>query len=554
MTRPERELEVLVDLVRRSAHVEADASPGGEVRRLERAWRQRRQRRVVGASAGLLAAAGAAAIFVLSRGAPAPLGYGVEGDVVWADRHVEVRGAAGARLSFSDGSRFSLSHRTRAELAGLDERGARVRLADGRAHVSVVHLPGARWSVEAGPFTVRVVGTVFDVTWSGAEKVLEVALVEGEVKVDGPLPQLPLAVRAGQRLLVRAGEGTLQIAPLAPRPQAAALAPGAATPARAAALAPGAATPARAAALTPAAATPARVAAAPARALAPGADPAVASAASAGSAPALAAVVRARPFRPGRTLAAAPAPLPALAPSGSEPALDPAPTREQPILSSPEIPGGAETASRALPPRAPAPVGTALELPAPPAVSRPLAPPSARVEPPPAPPPPLPVGPPPPPAAVAWAARVAAGEFQTVLDEARSEGIASSYERRSSVELADLADAARYLGHEDVARGALLALRRRFPGSEGARRAAFRLGVLAEERGARGLDEAIRWYDEYAAEDPEGTYVAEALGRKMLSIEKRDGVIAARPLAESYRRRFPRGPYLVHALRISPPR
>jgi hypothetical protein len=139
-----------------------------------------------------------------------------------------VRGAAGARLSFSDGSRFSLSHRTRAELAGLDERGARVRLADGRAHVAVVHLPGARWSVEAGPFTVRVVGTVFDVAWSGVEKVLRVALVEGEVKVDGPLPQLPLSVRAGQQLLVRAGDGTIQLAPLAP--VAAASAPATAVP------------------------------------------------------------------------------------------------------------------------------------------------------------------------------------------------------------------------------------------------------------------------------------------------------------------------------------
>jgi hypothetical protein len=156
--------------------------------------------------------------------------------------------------------------------------------------------------------------------------------------------------------------------------------------------------------------------------------------------------------------------------------------------------------------------------------------------------------PPPPPEPKPWAARLAAGEFQPILDEALAEGLDSSYRRRSSDELAGLSDAARYLGRREIARDALLAQRRRFAASEHARRAAFRLGVMAEESG--DLDEAVRWYEAYLSEAAGGPYAPEAHGRKMLAVERREGPAAARPLAEEHRRQFTQGPYLVHALRI----
>jgi hypothetical protein len=143
---------------------------------------------------------------------------------------------------------------------------------------------------------------------------------------------------------------------------------------------------------------------------------------------------------------------------------------------------------------------------------------------------------------------VAAGQFQAVVDEAVGAGLEHSCDTRSSDDLSSLGDAARYLGRRSVARTALAAQRRRFPGTEQAARAAFQLGVLAEADGAGG--EAIRWYDEYLGASSAGTFAAEALGRKMLAVERRDGTVRARPLAASYRERFPRGAYLVHALRI----
>jgi hypothetical protein len=109
-----------------------------------------------------------------------------------------------------------------------------------------------------------------------------------------------------------------------------------------------------------------------------------------------------------------------------------------------------------------------------------------------------------------------------------------------------LADAARYRRRVDLARAALLAQRRRFPGSP---RALFLLGRVEEARGG-GMAQAIRWYDEYLAQAPMGAYAAEALGRKMTITSKVGGPAKARPVAEEYLRRFPKGTYAGSARAI----
>jgi TolA-binding protein len=120
---------------------------------------------------------------------------------------------------------------------------------------------------------------------------------------------------------------------------------------------------------------------------------------------------------------------------------------------------------------------------------------------------------------------------------------------RGTDDLAALADAARYRRHDDVARRALLAQRRRFAGSPRAADAAFFLGRL-DENGGRGHGPALAWYERYLDEAPRGSYVAEALGRKMIAVEELHGAGAARNVAEQYIHRFPHGSYAgaAHAL------
>lgn len=152
-----------------------------------------------------------------------------------------------------------------------------------------------------------------------------------------------------------------------------------------------------------------------------------------------------------------------------------------------------------------------------------------------------------------WAEAIAAGQWDRVLAEVEQSGVKATLNSASSEDLFALADAARYRRHDGLARQALLAERRRFPDSARALDATFLLGRL-EEANEQGTGRALRWYDEYLARAPTGTYASEALGRKMMVTNSRDGAGRAQPIAEEYLRRFPNGTYAgaAHALRRSP--
>jgi len=138
-----------------------------------------------------------------------------------------VRAAAGGgtEVRFSDGSNLALDPGTSTRVTDVDAHGGRVLLESGRAHVRVTHRPAAKWVVDAGPYSVHVVGTEFDVRWSGSEEVLDVHLLRGAVIVRGPLASGGLAMEAGQRLVanVKEGEIFLDASPTRPGDAAAAL-------------------------------------------------------------------------------------------------------------------------------------------------------------------------------------------------------------------------------------------------------------------------------------------------------------------------------------------
>jgi hypothetical protein len=136
---------------------------------------------------------------------------------------------------------------------------------------------------------------------------------------------------------------------------------------------------------------------------------------------------------------------------------------------------------------------------------------------------------------------VAAGKFQEVVEEAEHWGLDACLAGASSSELSSLADAARYTNRSGLSKQALLAQRQRFAGSRRAVEAAFLLGRLAESQ--EGPASAVSWYDRYLAEAPSGPYAPEALGRKMILVEKTSGRGAATKVAQEYLLRFPRGTY-----------
>lgn len=152
-----------------------------------------------------------------------------------------------------------------------------------------------------------------------------------------------------------------------------------------------------------------------------------------------------------------------------------------------------------------------------------------------------------------WAARVASGAFRGVVADAQVLGVERCLALAPAASLAALADAARYARRPELARRALLAERRRFAGTVGAHDAAFLLGRLAED--ATGDHrQALRWFDRYldeAGAARAATYTGEALGRRMLALERLGRAAEARAAAMAYLQSFPGGPHARRAERLA---
>jgi len=374
-----------------------------------RGERRRRLLALGSATAAMAAAAYLVAPRVMQRLHEGPtLALQVESGAIDAAGAIVARGDEPAALRFGDGTVIRLGSETRGRLASVDGLGAHVAIANGSAHVSVVHKPRARWLIDAGPYQITVHGTVFSASWDESQQRLDVKMERGLVSVAGPVTNGPIAVRAGQALTVKLKRSQVLLRDL-------------------------------------------------------DRDEVVADVEADDTA----------------------APDDEVAP----PVVAPAP------------PVRAKVAAKVARPRA-----------------------------------------------RTWTAALSAGDFDTILDDAERD-IGHVLATRGTEDLAALADAARYRRHDDVARRALLAQRRRFAGSPRAADAAFFLGRL-DENGGRGHGPALAWYERYLDEAPRGSYVAEAMGRKMIAVQELHGPAAARNVAEQYIRRFPRGSYAgaAHAL------
>jgi TolA-binding protein len=187
-----------------------------EVRIVARHFERQRERRVWISS---LAAAACLALGVAGWSFYTPaLTYTV---VNGAEVEGRVVGKAGTKVRFSDGSEVAIQSGAEARVGDVSAHGGRVRLGHGQVSLSITKRPDAAWFVDAGPYTVRVTGTAFDVSWSQAEQLFEVNLHHGSVVVTGPQIGSGFALRPGQRLIGRHGGHVLVEGPR-PAPVAAA--------------------------------------------------------------------------------------------------------------------------------------------------------------------------------------------------------------------------------------------------------------------------------------------------------------------------------------------
>jgi ferric-dicitrate binding protein FerR (iron transport regulator) len=215
-----------------SGHVDGDRHEQGK-QRLLTALRQGkpsklRQHRRLLAAAGAVALLSGAGAYTWKQRANVRLGYEVSGGLLSDSGYVRSNGSSGARLSFTDGTRIDLQDGARARIAAVDAHGARLAIENGHAALSVAHLPGAAWYVDAGPFVIQITGTRFNVDWSSYDDTLSVDLHEGTLVVSGPPAPGGVLLRAGQRLT--AHEGRLSIEALEPATPSAEIPPASEAP------------------------------------------------------------------------------------------------------------------------------------------------------------------------------------------------------------------------------------------------------------------------------------------------------------------------------------
>jgi transmembrane sensor len=117
------------------------------------------------------------------------------------------------QLRFSDGTRVSLHPHTKLQVEGTTSSGAKIVLSEGRALAQIEPLPGAKWSFIAGPFTVRVTGTEFDVAWFPEQGLFEIALHQGSVTLTGPSIEGAKDVRKGDFVRVALPKKAASLAP-----------------------------------------------------------------------------------------------------------------------------------------------------------------------------------------------------------------------------------------------------------------------------------------------------------------------------------------------------
>ena len=168
----------------------------------------------------LLAAAGAlvaVAALVLTRHRAA-IAFEVNNTAGVARTWLAAPQGAALDLAFSEGTRVRLEATARARVTDIDEHGASLTLESGRLHAEVVHQPDSAWKVMAGPFTVRVTGTVFDVNWDATSQQLAVAVERGSVSVRDASTGLEQVVRASEALRASGYEHRLVVAPSSESP------------------------------------------------------------------------------------------------------------------------------------------------------------------------------------------------------------------------------------------------------------------------------------------------------------------------------------------------
>jgi TolA-binding protein len=161
---------------------------------------------------------------------PRSLELTIAGEPAAAGAWIAAPAGSPVPIRFSDGTDVKLDAGAQARVLDVSARGAQLMLESGTAVLSVVPKPRAHWTVSAGPYTVEVKGTRFEIGWNPQDELLTVTLTEGRVAISGCALGEARLLYAGEILRASCREKDFQITRPAPAAPAGAVSAGGGAP------------------------------------------------------------------------------------------------------------------------------------------------------------------------------------------------------------------------------------------------------------------------------------------------------------------------------------
>ena len=137
------------------------------------------------AAAAAVIAAVLGIVFKLNMEEPLPFWIGSDRTAGTEGQWVRAESAALLPIRFQGGSEVSLSSDAAARIITSTTDAVRIDLATGKVDCSINGNHHTTWQVEAGPYTVKVTGTVFSTEWHPNGSKLDVTVSRGSVLVTG---------------------------------------------------------------------------------------------------------------------------------------------------------------------------------------------------------------------------------------------------------------------------------------------------------------------------------------------------------------------------------
>ena len=168
--------------------------------------------RIAIVTAGVVAAAGLLFALLPREPKPLPFTVGHSQSPGQTGQWVTTGNGDNSRFVFPSGSRIEVRAKTQTRIARADSQQVNIDLHHGVIEADIVGNGSTRWRICSGDWRITVLGTRFSVNWEENNRILDVTVFRGKVRVDSEdVSEQSVIVAGGNRFL--ATPSTRELAP-----------------------------------------------------------------------------------------------------------------------------------------------------------------------------------------------------------------------------------------------------------------------------------------------------------------------------------------------------